>query len=102
MNPRYEKLAAEIKSARLRKGLSQERAAELVGTSRFHWIRWEQGLHKPTEYKDKLSEVLGLPADVFGDDSDDLDEEDLVAPLTRAINDIVARQVARALSKAQA
>ena len=98
MSPRHPQIAADIRSARLRKGLSQEKAAELVGTSRFHWIRWEQGLHKPDDYAARLIEVLGLPEDVFGDPADDLDDEDLVAPLTRAISDLVERRVARLLA----
>jgi transcriptional regulator with XRE-family HTH domain len=96
--PQYGHLAAQIKAARLRKGLSQEQAAALVGTSRFHWIRWEQGLHKPTEYAARLVEVLGLPEDVFGDDEDDLDETDPVAALFGAFLRIVDRRVEERLS----
>jgi transcriptional regulator with XRE-family HTH domain len=102
MAPRYAELGSAIKSARLRKGLTQEQAAQQVGTSRFHWIRWEQGLHKPEEHRARLIEVLGLPEDVFGDEDDDDEaddpmaaERDLVAAQLRYVRSLVRAEIAR-------
>lgn len=69
---RYPEIAGKIKSARLRKGLSQEIASQRVGMSRFHWIRLEQGLHRPTEHAAKIAEVLGIEErDLLGSDEDE-------------------------------
>ena len=59
---RYPQTAAIIRSARLRKGMSQERAASEVGCSRLQFIRWEQGIHKPNPdgLGRQLVDVLGL------------------------------------------
>src|SRR4051812_40759482 len=50
-----------IKAARLQKKLSQERAASLVATSRFQWIRWEKGENVPGGvYAQRIADVLGI------------------------------------------
>lgn len=86
MDAKYATVASRIKQARLRKGLSQEQAANAIGTSRFHWIRWEQGLHRPAEYAGRLSEFLGIPEDELRGGDDD-DEE---SALSREQNEILA------------
>ena len=69
---RFPEIAATIRTARLRKGISQESAAAQVGMSRFHWIRLEQGLHRPTEFASQIAEVLGVSErDLLGDDDDE-------------------------------
>lgn len=96
---RYPETAALIKKARRNTGLSQEKAARQVGCSRLQWINWEQGVHRPDKYANALVEVLGLDAKKLkaADGGEDLDEASLMAPLTRAINDLVEAQVDRAL-----
>lgn len=69
---KYEKIAAAIKKARLERGWTQERAAQEIGTSRIHWIRWEQGLHRPNpEYARRLVDRLGVPKELLEDDGDE-------------------------------
>lgn len=77
---RYPQTAAAIKSARLRKGYSQEKAARLVGTSRFHWIRWEQGLHRPLEFAPRIADVLGCPVESLTTEDDEAEAASM-APL---------------------
>ena len=52
----------KIKQARLDKGLSQMRAAGLMGVSYLTYVLWENGVtKKPTQKnQDKLKEVLGI------------------------------------------
>lgn len=59
---RYPETASLIRKARLRTGLSQERAAVAVGCSRLQFIRWEQGLHRPDAngHAARLVTVLGI------------------------------------------
>jgi transcriptional regulator with XRE-family HTH domain len=58
--------------ARKRKGLSQERLALNIGTSRRHMIRLEKNLHAPGPvYRQKLAEALDQPPEMFSDDEDD-------------------------------
>lgn len=90
---RYPETAALIKKARKQKGLSQENAARRIGCSRLQWINWEQGLHRPTTYKQALVEVIGVDAGKLdAADGGDLDEAALMAPLARAVRDIVDAQ----------
>jgi transcriptional regulator with XRE-family HTH domain len=91
---RYPETAALIKQARLKKGLSQEKAARRIGCSRLQWINWEQGLHRPEKYAASLVEVIGVDADkLSAADGGDLDQEALMAPLARAVRDIVRAEV---------
>lgn len=91
---RYPETAALIKKARLKKGLSQEKAATRIGCSRLQWINWEQGLHRPEKYARLLVEVIGVDEREL-EKADGLDEADLMAPLTRAIRDIVRAEIRR-------
>lgn len=91
---RYPEIAAGIKQARLARKWSQERAAAEIGTSRIHWIRWEQGLHKPTpEFAQRLVERLGVPGELFEDPDE---EEDALQDLARGIKAFVRSELQRA------
>ena len=55
-----------LKEARKRKGLSQERLAELVGVTRSTVAKWEIGERSPKgDHLIKLSEVLGVSPSYF-------------------------------------
>ncbi|MCL4836451.1 MAG: helix-turn-helix domain-containing protein [Thermoanaerobaculia bacterium] len=52
-------------------GLSHDRLAERLGTSRFTVIKWEKGLHRPgADYLRRLRDVTGQP-DLFPEEDDD-------------------------------
>lgn len=56
------RFAAALRTARTRAGMSQERAATAVGTSRRHWIRWETGETSPNPaYLERIADVLNAP-----------------------------------------
>lgn len=60
VNPKKMRRAERLRDARKAAGLSQEAAALRVGTSRRHWIRWENGESSPNPvYLDRIAEVLG-------------------------------------------
>jgi transcriptional regulator with XRE-family HTH domain len=60
-----------IRKARLAAGLSQERFAEVVGTSRRHVMKWEKGTHRPTpRYLARIAEATGMETDFFEGDDD--------------------------------
>jgi len=49
----------EMKEARLKKGLSQERLAAKLGISKNSYAFWEKGIYKPNpENLEKLIEIL--------------------------------------------
>lgn len=98
---RYPQTAKFVLGARRRKGLSQERLAAAIGSSRLQVIRWEQGLHRPDldGLGAKLCEALEVDvADLAKCDAEDDEEAALMSPLTQAIEDIVAAQVRRLMN----
>lgn len=70
---KYASLGLAIKEAREKCKLTQDGLAAAVGArgGRFTVIRWEQGLHKPTEYAAQLVEVLGLDARLLEDEEEE-------------------------------
>lgn len=95
---RHERIGNAIRSARKRRGWSQDELARRVGASgRLTVIRWEQGIHRPTDYVDQLADVLGLEPELLADD--DSEDRDVYAPLTRAVQTIVEAQVEKALKQ---
>lgn len=61
---RYTQLGQELKAARLEKGWSQHRFAEMLGTQRQRFILWEQGKHRPNRrYRMMLEALLGKEFD---------------------------------------
>lgn len=76
--------------ARRRVGISQEKLAGLIGTSRRHMIRLEKGLHKPGEtFVARIAEATGQPRELFEDeDSEDgrsMSIDDLLRLRVRAL-----------------
>lgn len=58
--------------ARKRVGISQEKLAERIGTSRRHMIRIEKGVHRPGErFLQRIAEATGQPVELFEDEEDD-------------------------------
>lgn len=98
---RYPETAALIRSARRRKGLSQEAAAEAIGCSRLQVIRWEQGLHRPDPegLGPRLVEVLGVKAKALteadADDEEAAQVDDMTLALTTALRAVVAAELAK-------
>ena len=78
-------VAQRVRWARRRAGLSQERLAERIGTSRRHVIRWEKGKHMPSRaYAVKIAEATNTTPELFHDEEDD-EEEDAVR---KALDDL--------------
>lgn len=84
--------------ARKRKGISQERLAEMVGTSRRHVIRWEKTVLPRQEFQERLAEALDQDPEFFngdaGEDDEDESELSLDALLARVVNDAVRKAMA--------
>lgn len=59
---RWHEAGASLRRLRRRVGISQERLAEQVGTTRRHMIRLENGEHLPSgALRDRITEALGVP-----------------------------------------
>jgi transcriptional regulator with XRE-family HTH domain len=92
-----ERIGRQIRKARLASGLSHDRIAEKAGTSRFHLIKLEKGLHMPSpELLAEIGRATGQPLSFFEDGAgDDEDEEadlptvlqQLVVAITRDVED---------------
>jgi transcriptional regulator with XRE-family HTH domain len=83
--------------ARKRKGLSQERLAEKIGTSRRHMIRIEKGRenggHRPgPELIARIAEATGQPVALFADDEEE--DDDLAASLVGMFRTVIRREMA--------
>lgn len=62
-------LGQRIVWARKRKGISQERLADLIGTSRRHMIRIEKGQHRPGPvFIARIAEATEQPEEFFDDE----------------------------------
>lgn len=83
-----------MKRLRKRAGISQERLAAAVGTSRRHMIRLENGEHLPsTPLRDKIADAIEAPRDAI--QSADDDEEVASMPLTRDDFELLGELMAR-------
>lgn len=91
---RYPQIGAAIKSARLRNGYSQSYCARETGMARFHWIRLEQGLHRPAFYAAAIAALLGIPESEVNP-SDDDEEEAAMGVLSQNLMAAV-REIVRA------
>jgi transcriptional regulator with XRE-family HTH domain len=59
-------VAGQIRDARVRRNLTQDELARIIGTSRRVIIRWELGANRPgLKYQRLLSNALGLPPGCF-------------------------------------
>lgn len=81
--------------ARHNKGISQERLAEQIGTSRRHMIRIEKGQHRPgPRLRARIAEATDQPGEFFADEDDE--ESDPVSDLMSALRRVfVTRDEAR-------
>jgi transcriptional regulator with XRE-family HTH domain len=90
---KYGEVGARIRRARKSKGFSQERFAPLIGITRRHLIRLENGEHHPSpELRERLAEHTGEAAAHFSLDEDD-EESDLVADLFKTLRALVREEV---------
>lgn len=69
--------------ARKRKGISQERLAELIGTSRRHMVRIETGaVRQPgPNFVARIAQVTDCPPELFADE----DDEEAALPMLEAL-----------------
>jgi transcriptional regulator with XRE-family HTH domain len=87
-----EQIKTTIKRGRLRRGDSQEAAAEIVGVQRLQWIRWEKGTNVPsTVMRRALAAYLEVPEHALMLDPDTAADD----PLTRQIRAIVRDEIER-------
>lgn len=71
-------LARRIRHERVARDLTQERLAEMVGTSRRRVLAWEQKERPMPRYQAKLQKVLEIPPEVFDRNRvSDAQEDDL-------------------------
>lgn len=73
LDVRARPLNERIRWARQQAGYSQERFAELVGTSRRHVMRWERpgGTRPRVEFARRIADVTGQPLELFAADDDE-------------------------------
>ena len=83
----------------MKRGWTQDQLAFRVGAKggRFTVIRWETGLHKPTEFAPQLAAELGLDESLFADEDDEDSAMALTRDLHRAIDKIVDARVGKAV-----
>lgn len=80
-----------LQRARKRLGISQERFAPMVGTTRRHLIRLENGEHRPSsELLGRIAAETGEQSKSFGYPPDDEeDESELASDLLRALRALI-------------
>lgn len=83
--------------------VSQERFADLVGTSRRHMIRLEQGYHLPGgDLRDRIAEAVGTTPEAIQSSDDDEESDQVMEPIMRdlmaAIRAMVDTEVDRKLA----
>lgn len=84
--PKYFDLGQRIRRARKRAGISQERLAGLVGITRRHLIRIENGEHLPSrELRNRLAESTASPRDELAVDEDDEEADPVANEMSRAL-----------------
>lgn len=91
------RVGLRIKQARKQSGLSHDKIAAQVGTSRQHLIKLEKGLHLPgVELLDRIAEATGkTPAFFTADDTDDEESALTAHDIAEVLLDLVrARKVA--------
>lgn len=67
-----ERVGRRIRTARKTAGLSHDRLAAIVGTSRQHLIRLEKGIHAPRpDMLARIAEATGKDESYFADGDDD-------------------------------
>jgi transcriptional regulator with XRE-family HTH domain len=95
MAPDGMSIGERVRWARKRAGLSQERLAQTIGTTRQVVIRWEQDKHVPNEEsRRRLAEATGQDAGFFAQDEDEDDADgdwaaSLAVLLERRVHELV-------------
>lgn len=93
---RFAELGAKIRKARKRTGISQERLAPLVGTTRRHLIRLENGEHQASKpLAARLGAALGEDGAQFRNGDDDEEEDQAVDALMSALRRVVRNEMGR-------
>lgn len=98
---RYAEVGSRIRAAREKTGLSQERFAPVIGITRRHLIRLENGEHHPSpELRERLAEHTGEPAEHFSldDDSEAVRMTSASAEFHRALDAMFAEAVKKAVA----
>lgn len=91
------KVGNRIRAARVNAGMSQDKLAQAIKTSRRNVLRWEGGYNLPrAEHIAAIAAATGQTTDHFLNGDDDDEEEDLYAALTAAMR-AVARHEAEKL-----
>lgn len=94
-----ERVGRQIRKARKHSGLSHDKLAARVGTSRQHLIRLEKGTHMPRpEMLAAIARETGKSEAFFESDSDDEEEADAVTDLVRALHRAAVEAVEDALA----
>lgn len=105
-SPTHKTLGERIVWARKRHGISQERLAEMIGTSRRHMIRIEKDQHIPGgQFLLRIAEATEQDESFFKDEQADDDSEAARMPslsidelLRLRISEIVAEQLGVAVT----
>ena len=89
-----ERVGRQIRKARKHAGLSHDRLAAAIGTSRQHLIKLEKGIHLPRpELLAAIARETGKTEAFFEGDSDDDEESDVVVALFDAVRQIVRAEM---------
>lgn len=94
--PRFAELGARIRQARKRTGISQEKLAPLVGTTRRHLIRLENGEHQASKaLAARIGAALGHDPGEFRNGDDDEEEDEAVDALVAALRRVIRNERGR-------
>jgi transcriptional regulator with XRE-family HTH domain len=86
-------IAGNLRRARKAKGYTQEKLAELAGTSRRHVIRWEQGENVPSPpYRRILTDLLDEDFTDIEDDGENKEDTEMAMTIVHALKAFVDRQ----------
>ena len=81
------RIGLRIRQARKQAGLSHDRLAVAVDSSRQHLIKLEKGKHVPREdLLQRIADATGKQLSFFTEEDDDDEESDPVAELYRALD----------------
>ena len=87
---KYQALGAKLRQARKDAGLSHDRLAERVGTSRSHLIKLEKGWHRPTQpMLEAITRETGKQIEFFETGTVEDDEEEAALSFEAAIRGLV-------------
>lgn len=96
-SPKHVALGQQIRRARKDAGLSHDRLAVAVGSSRQHLIRLEHGLHRPADsLLSAIARATGKDIEFFEDGTPEQDEEEaaLAADLLRVLRAVLRERAA--------